>query len=111
MLDFHVNVVLPYSVFIYSKILPVNIRQEVSIGVLDLKLDSHRATRRSELNLWLLGALFSLQEWRRGSGGNRDLRSQGRSRSRGFSLLRRWTLAIDSSKQDENEQTHHTQIC
>src|SRR3984893_19182065 len=106
MLDLHVDVFLSYSVLIHCEILPSNVRQEVSAGVFDMKVDGHRATRRSELDLRSLGALQPFVERVRRPARNRNLGSLLR-------LLRGCALALQvkvSTPCDREEEYEKQQV-
>jgi hypothetical protein len=50
-LNFDVGVLLTYAVLVHGEVFPANVRDEVSVGILDQKFDCHEASGGIELEL------------------------------------------------------------
>jgi hypothetical protein len=73
MFNFDRRILLLDAVLVDSKILPTEVGNEVSVGILHEQLNGYRPSRRIEVNFRSLLALASLEQRRRRAVGRLDL--------------------------------------
>lgn len=73
MFNFDRRILLPDAVLVDRKILPMEVGNKVSVGILHEQLDGYRPSRRIEVNFRSLLALSSLEQRRRRPVGRLDL--------------------------------------